>query len=60
MEYIQYGDYYIPDLKLDEETRSIGHWGRLHREFLREQHPIQFECLVLSGTLLLECTAIFK
>lgn len=51
MNYIKCGDYYIPDLKLDEETRSIGHWGRLHREYLREHCPIQLEYLVLSGKL---------
>ena len=25
---IRSGDYYIPDLKLPEETRLIGKWGR--------------------------------
>ena len=33
------GDYYIPDLKLPEEHRPIGKYGRLHREYLREVHP---------------------
>ena len=49
--YIRSGDYFIPDLKLPEETRPIGKWGRMHREYLREYHPIQFNALVLSGTL---------
>jgi len=40
-EYIRCGDYTIPDLKLPEETRSIGKWGRMHRDYLREHHPIQ-------------------
>ena len=26
--YIRTGDYLIPDLKLPEETRPIGKWGR--------------------------------
>ncbi len=26
--YIRSGDYFIPDLKLPEETRPIGKWGR--------------------------------
>ena len=30
--YIRSGDYFIPDLKLPEETRPIGKWGRMHRE----------------------------
>ena len=49
--YIRVRDYEIPDLKLPEETRSIGHWGRMHRDYLREYHPIQFNELILTGQL---------
>ena len=49
IEYIRCGDYYIPDLKLTEESRPIGKWGRLHRDYLKEYHPIQFNLLALSG-----------
>lgn len=49
--YIRSGDYIIPDLKLTEETRPIGKWGRMHREYLKDHHPIQFNNLVLSGNL---------
>lgn len=49
IQYIRCGDYYIPDLKLPEEKRPIGKWGRMHRDYLREYHPIQFNLLVLSG-----------
>ena len=49
--YIPVGDYYIPDLMLPEETRPIGHWGRLHRECLKEYRPIIYNNLVLSGKL---------
>ena len=48
---IRSGDYFIPDLKLPEETRPIGKWGRMHREYLKEHHPIRFNNLVLSGNL---------
>ena len=51
VQYIRSGDYFIPDLKLPEETRPIGKWGRLHRDYLKEHHPIQFNNLVLSGNL---------
>lgn len=50
-EYKRCGDYYIPDLKLPEETRPIGKWGRMHRDFLKEHHPIRFNTLVLSCEL---------
>ena len=49
--YIRSGDYLIPDLKLPEETRPIGKWGRMHRDYLKEYHPVQFNNLVLSGNL---------
>ena len=49
LNYIRCGDYYIPDLKLTEESRPIGKWGRLHRDYLKEYHPIEFNLLALSG-----------
>ena len=51
VQYIRSGDYFIPDLKLPEETRPIGKWGRMHRKYLKEHHPVQFNNLVLSGNL---------
>jgi len=30
--YVGSGDYFIPNLRLPEETRHIGKWGRMHRE----------------------------
>ena len=49
--YSRSGDYFIPDLKLQEETRPIGKWGRMYRDYLKEHHPIRFNNLVLSGNL---------
>lgn len=49
--YSRSGDYFIPDLKLPEETRPIGKWGRMYRGYLKEYHPIRFNNLVLSGNL---------
>ena len=51
IQYIRAGDYYIPDLSLPEEKRPIGKWGRMHRDYLREHNPIQYNCLLLSGEL---------
>lgn len=49
--YIKTGDYYIPDWKLPEETRPIGRWGRMHRDYLKEYRLVVFNQLVLSGNL---------
>ncbi len=51
IQYVRSGDYYTPDLKLPEESRPIGKWGRMHREYLEEHHPIQYANLVLSCKL---------
>ena len=46
------GDYYIPVLTLSsEEQHPIGKWGRMHRDYLKEQRPILFNDLILSGQL---------
>ena len=46
------GDYYIPVLTLSsEEQRPIGKWGRMHRDYLEQHHPIRFNDLVLGGQL---------
>ncbi len=51
IQYVRSGDYYVPDLKLPEETRPIGKWGRMLRRYLEEHHPIQYANLVLSCKL---------
>ena len=51
IDYILVGDYYIPDLKLPEENRPIGRYGRLHRECLKQEHPARYSSLILTGKL---------
>ena len=51
MNYVLAGDYYIPDLKLPDEERPIGKYGRMHRDYLKEHHPMRFNHLVLEGQL---------
>ena len=51
IDYVLVGDYYIPDLKLPEEKRPIGKYGRMHREYLKKNHPVLFNDLVLSCQL---------
>ena len=44
------GNYKIPNIALSQ-TGSIGHYGRLRREYLREYRPVIFNTLVLSERL---------
>ena len=34
LNYIRCGDYYIPDIRLPEENRPIGRWGRMYRDYM--------------------------
>ena len=54
--YTLVGDYYIPDLELPEESRPIGRWGRMHKAFLQEHRPGQYNALLLSGKLWTNCS----
>ena len=49
MEYVLAGDYYIPNMKLPDEERTIGKYGRMHRDYLKENYPMRFNHLVLEG-----------
>ena len=48
--YTQAGDYEIPNIALSQ-AGSIGHYGRLRREYLKEHRPVIFNTLVLSEHL---------
>ena len=44
------GDYYIPCLVLDEEdTQSIGMWGRKYLRYINEHHRALYTSLLISG-----------
>ena len=49
--YTLVGDYYISDLRLPEESCPIGRWGRMHKAFLQEHRPGQYNALLLSEKL---------
>jgi len=49
--YTLHGDYYLPDLAGPEERRSIGKWGRMHLNYLKEYKPGLYTQLILSGKL---------
>ena len=51
LNYIRCGDYYIPDICLPGETRPIGRWGRMHRDYIKEHNPIRFNDLCLGGEI---------
>ena len=48
--YIEVNETMIPDLVI-QESEPIGKYGRMRRQYLKEQHPIIFSELLLSGHL---------
>ena len=50
--YTKVGDYYIPDLVLDDDAeREIGVYGRMRERFLKEHHHGTYTSLLLTGKL---------
>ena len=50
--YTQYGDYYIPDIRLAHTgTQTLGKYGRMRRAFLEQNKPMLFNDMVLTETL---------
>lgn len=48
MDYVLTGDYYIPVWNCLVEERSIGKYGRMHREYLKEHNPMLYNDLILT------------
>ena len=40
-----------PNLTIEAADRLIGKWGRMHRAYLEEVHPLLYLQLILNGTL---------
>ncbi len=50
--YTKVGDYYLPDLALDDDTKyEIGIYGRMRQRFLEEHHPGVYNRMLLFGEL---------
>ena len=42
LSYVLCGDYYLPDLVLNEEEPTYGKYGMLRKQFLKEHRPIRY------------------
>lgn len=51
IEYTKVGDYYLPNLYYPEETRPIGCWGMLRKEYLKEHKSGMYTYLLLTARL---------
>ena len=51
MSYTFHGDYYLPDLVLNEEEPTYGKYGMLRKQFLKEHRSARYQYLLLTGKL---------
>ena len=51
MSYTLHGDYYLPDLVLNEEEPIYGKYGMLRKQFLKEYRSARYQYLLLTGKL---------
>ena len=53
LDYTLVNDHYLPNLTAaaPAEQHPIGRWGRLHKKYLEEHHPVRYNQLLLSGEL---------
>ena len=51
LDYVLVGDYYLPMMDLPEETRPIGYWGMLRKEYLKNYKSGMYSYLLLTGKL---------
>ena len=51
LSYTLCGDYYLPDLVLNEEEPTYGKYGMLRKQFLKEHRPARYQYLLLCGKL---------
>ena len=53
LDYTLVNDHYLPNLNVaaPAEHHPTGRWGRLHKRYLEERHPVRYNQLVLSGEL---------
>ena len=52
LDYTLVNDHYLPNLTVAAPAEHpTGRWGRLHKKYLQEHHPIRYNQLLLSGEL---------
>ena len=51
LSYTLHGDYYLPDLEINEEEPTYGKYGIMRKQFLKEHQSARNQYLVLTGKL---------
>ena len=51
LSYTLHGDYYLPDLVINEEETTYGKYGIMRKQFLKEHRSVKYQYLVLTWKL---------
>ena len=51
LNYTLHGDYYLPDLEINEEEPTYGKYGIMRKQFLKEHRLAKYQYLLLTGKL---------
>ena len=51
LNYTLHGDYYLPDLEINDEEPIYGKYGIMRKQFLKEHRSASDQYLVLTGKL---------
>ena len=49
--YRQEGCFLIPNLEVPKTSGTIGKYGRLHKKFLKQNYPVYYSALFMTGKL---------
>ena len=49
--YTKSGDYFIPNIAIQETAKPIGRFGRMRRKYLQEENPIIYNDMILTEKL---------
>ena len=60
LSYTLHGDYYLPDLVINEEETTYGKYGIMRKQFLKEHRSARYQYLVLTGKLMEHLNQIDK
>ena len=51
LNYTKTGDYFLPNLTLNQPRKQLNRYGRIRRNYLMEQRPVMYSTMLLNGTL---------
>ena len=58
LSYTLHGDYYLPDLAVNEEELTYGKYGMLRKQFLKVHRPARYQYLLMTGELIVHLNRV--